>query len=127
MVARSRRAAGPVFVALSTVIVYMGAVDHARSSLRGDYSVGHERPLDLWTRFPKSEWVRTKVYICIQSINTLMTPPLYLPTELDDDTSAVFALLNENQHPNNCHARKYFLWAPLNWGIGSDIHTIGAL
>ena len=111
-------------VALLTVILYMEAVHHAKSSLLGDYSVGLERPLDLWARFPKSECVSTKV--CIQSINTFMTRPLYLPTELDDATSAVFALLNENQHPNNCHARKYFLWAPLNWGIGSDIHTIGA-
>lgn len=45
---------------------------------------------------------------------------------MNDDTRSVIALLSQSQNPDNCKERKYFLWAPLNWGIGSDIHTIGA-
>ena len=53
MIANPRRAAGPVLVALLTAVFYMEAIDHAKSSLLEDNSVGHDWPLDLWTRFPK--------------------------------------------------------------------------
>lgn len=134
MIGKPRRVAGSGLVVLLIVIFYMEAINHAKPSLLGN-NLRYDRPLDLWTRFPEGGCGDRPTYHSFptiqpasQPVNSIVTSDavISLSTELDDDTSAVFALLSENQYPNKCHERKYFLWAPLNWGIGSDIHTIGA-
>lgn len=46
-------------------------------------------------------------------------------TGFDNETSDVQKSLEEWQNPADCRARRYLLWKPNSFGMGSDIHTIG--
>ena len=129
MKAKSWRAIGLILIGVSTIFLYMEALNDIRTwNLLGD-SMLRSEPLDMWARFPEGEYGWRDVEECphAKPTNRIVASltPYYAPG-LDDDTSSVFSLLSDNQNPEDCSERKYFLWAPLNWGIGSDIHTIGA-
>lgn len=56
-------------------------------------------------------------------------PPTHNPpvkhTGFDNVTAAAQRAIEEWQNPPDCAARRYLLWRPNNFGIGSDLHTIG--
>lgn len=44
----------------------------------------------------------------------------------DNETADAQRIIEEWQNPPDCRARRFLLWKPNNFGLGSDIHTIGA-
>lgn len=43
----------------------------------------------------------------------------------DNVTARVQEAIEAWQNPADCEHRKYLLWKPNNFGLGSDIHTVG--
>ena len=41
---------------------------------------------------------------------------------MDVKTAEVQRIIYENQNPQDCETRNYFIWTPFNFGRGSDIH-----
>jgi hypothetical protein len=44
---------------------------------------------------------------------------------MDGETADVQALLEANQNPEDCSSARYLVWANNNYGMGSDLHTLG--
>jgi len=43
----------------------------------------------------------------------------------DNETAVVQRRIKENQNPLDCENGKYFLYNLNNYGMGSDLHTLG--
>lgn len=79
-------------------------------------------PLELWTEFPKG--TTTYRMGCSYPKATILHP-YAVGTGYDNETAVVQRLIRENQHPSDCENGKFFVYKLNNFGMGSDIHTLG--
>ena len=65
------------------------------------------------------------MYIMLRHPHTHAPKIINAKSGQDSVTAKVQSLIYERQNPSSCETRKYFLFQFNNWGMGSDLHTLG--
>lgn len=85
-------------------------------------------PLELWTRFPEGKYRFSLSNLVLVSSKPTSSGCLCVcdyTTGYDNETAEVQRRIRENQHPPDCESGRYFVYGLNNYGMGSDLHTLG--